>query len=122
SEDKTIKILDTVTGVCLHALQGHEDYVRSMESSCDDALLASASRDYTVKMWDMNTGTCIQTLTGHHGIIWSAAFSTDNALLTSASNDYTISIWDSYGIPADNTWITWNTHNLLRLPLPFQLS
>jgi WD40 repeat protein len=79
---------------CLHTLEGHSGYVRSVAFSHNSHLLASASDDGTVKLWDPATGQCLRTLKGHNSYVYSVAFSYDSHLLVSASNDGTINLWN----------------------------
>ncbi|KAF6803762.1 Vegetative incompatibility protein HET-E-1-like protein 15 [Colletotrichum sojae] len=76
---------------CLQTLEGHEDYVNSVDISPDRATLASASDDGTVKLWDTATGHCLRTLP-LQGRGKSVAFSTDGTMLASAS-DSVIKLW-----------------------------
>jgi WD40 repeat protein len=49
---RSIRIWDAANGVELARLQGHSDYVFSLQFSPDGASLASGSGDYTVRLWD----------------------------------------------------------------------
>ncbi|KAM3079616.1 hypothetical protein ACMFMG_006028 [Clarireedia jacksonii] len=95
SDDKTIKIWDTATGLLQQTLEGYRRSVNSVAFSHDSKLLASASDDKTIKIWDTATGLLQQTLEGHSRSVNSIAFSHDSKLLASASDDTTIKIWDT---------------------------
>ncbi|MEG4804114.1 NB-ARC domain-containing protein [Microcoleus sp. ARI1-B5] len=62
-------------GKLRNTLQGHSNWVRSIQFSPDGTLLASASDDQTVKLWDAHTGKLWKTLLGHTNWVWSVAFS-----------------------------------------------
>jgi WD40 repeat protein len=62
-------------GKLRNTLQGHSNWVRSIQFSPDGTLLASASDDQTVKLWDARTGQLWKTLLGHTNWVWSVAFS-----------------------------------------------
>ena len=94
SDDYTVRIWDTTTGVCQQTLEGHDRLVNSVAFSHDRKLLASGSDDYTVRIWDTATGVCQQTLKGHDDSVRSIAFSHDSKLLASGSFDGTVKIWD----------------------------
>ncbi|KAM0451571.1 hypothetical protein ACHAPV_009910 [Trichoderma viride] len=131
SSDYTVKIWDTNTGKCLQTLTGHRGTVWSAAISADNALLASASNDYTVRIWDAATAACkyeIDVGTTLYNISFKGngsklgAFAVDTPPGSTPSLTPQAYCPQSYGISADNTWITWNSQNLLRLPPPYQLS
>ena len=77
SVDRTIKIWDANTGICLQTLKGHSDGVTSVAFSPDGTRIISGSYDKTIKIWDANTGQCLETLMGHSRGVFSVAFSPD---------------------------------------------
>jgi WD40 repeat protein len=93
SFDKTVKIWDVNSGVCIQTLD-HSDWVDSVAYSHDSALLASASHDNTVKIWNARSSQCIQTLVGHTQFALSVAFSHDSTRIASGSSNDKIKIWD----------------------------
>ena len=50
--DKTIRILETSSGIGIGSLRGHEDYVWSLDISADGKRLVSGSGDKTVRIWE----------------------------------------------------------------------
>ncbi|KAH7350019.1 WD40-repeat-containing domain protein [Plectosphaerella cucumerina] len=92
SDDNTVKIWDTTTGVCVQTLEGHDGWVVAV-AFAPDGQLASGSWDKTVKIWDPATGVCVQTLEGHDDYVTAVAFAPDGRL-ASASEDKTVKIWD----------------------------
>jgi len=97
SADKTIRIWDMRTGVCVHTLQGHTTTVYSVAWSPDSQRLASASDDNTIRLWDITSGKLLQTLNGHNGEVFSVAWSPDGQKIASASSDKTIRLWNAHG-------------------------
>ncbi|KAF9882782.1 hypothetical protein FE257_005150, partial [Aspergillus nanangensis] len=98
SNDKIIRLWDSITGQCLQTLEGHTEWVRSVTFQPDnDKILASASDDETIRLWDPITGQCLQTLEGHSGSVISVTFQPDGKMLASASADETIRLWDLTG-------------------------
>ncbi|KAI9854173.1 MAG: hypothetical protein M1813_001343 [Trichoglossum hirsutum] len=95
SDDKTVRLWDTVTGAALQTLMGHSGSVRSVAFSPDSKLVASSSYDKTVRLWDAVTGAALQTLMGHSGWVYSVAFSPDSKLAASGSFDKTVRLWDA---------------------------
>ncbi|KAE8389594.1 NACHT and WD40 domain protein [Aspergillus alliaceus] len=94
SDDNTIKLWDTTTGIERQTLKGHSDWVYSVAFSPDGRTLASGSCDNTIKLWDTMTGTEYQTLKGHSSSVRSVAFSPNGHTLASGSHNNTIKLWD----------------------------
>ena len=61
SDDKTVRVWDASSGVCLRVLEGHTDRVLSV-TALGDGRLASASSDNTVRVWDASSGVCLETV------------------------------------------------------------
>ncbi|APA16011.1 hypothetical protein sscle_16g107810 [Sclerotinia sclerotiorum 1980 UF-70] len=95
SDDKTIRLWDTVTGESLQTLEGHSNPVTSVAFSPDGTKVASGSDDKTIRLWDIVTGESLQTLEGHSNWVTSVAFSPDGTKVASGSEDKTIRLWDA---------------------------
>ena len=63
---QTIRVWDVATGKLKRQLQGHENYVKSLEVSPDGNFLISATADprEDVRVWDINTGDCVRRVPG----------------------------------------------------------
>ncbi|KAL2801694.1 hypothetical protein BJX63DRAFT_157636 [Aspergillus granulosus] len=94
SNDHTIRLWDSVTGVKRHTLQGHTDWVHAVAFSPDGQTVASASNDHTVRLWNPATGVNRHTLQGHTAPVYAVAFSPDGQTVASASWDGTVWLWD----------------------------
>lgn len=96
SRDKTIKIWDGDTGICLSTLHGHKGSVLCL--AYDDEHLVSGSSDQNVIVWDLGRGlrrgetpVAIKTLTGHSlGVL---DLDLNDEWLISSSKDTTVRIW-----------------------------
>ena len=129
SWDKTVKVWDANNGQCLQTLEGHSHKADSVTFSHDSKLFASASWDGTVKVWDASNGQCLQTLHIERRVSIKSFDCTNSYLSTdkgtihlSPSPDEGVAELDpeiprfQHGISSDDTWITWNSVNLLWLP------
>ena len=57
--DRCIGIWDIKTGDCFKTIEGHTDYINSVQITRDGKKIVSGSHDKTLRVWDINTGTCI---------------------------------------------------------------
>ena len=84
-------------------LQGHRDWVRSLQFSPSGEFLASSSDDGTVRLWPLfaktlrSPGTLAELLpplVGHEGVVWDVDFDASGKRLLSAGSDGTVRIWN----------------------------
>ena len=140
SADKTIKIWDCETGTCTQTLEGHGDWVRSVAFSADGRHVVSGSDDQTIKIWDCETGTCTRTLdvgrvttilavesshplilhvlTDRGGLDIKLAKSRSNELGSDRQymDQHKGEHSQGYGLSTNGMWVTWNHHNMLKIP------
>lgn len=96
SRDRTIRIWDGDSGMCLHTLEGHDASVLGVEY--DDRHLFSVSSDSTVIVWDlavMQKGlapTAIRRIRGHSAGVLDLAINTD--WLLTCGKDYNVRVYD----------------------------
>ena len=94
SNDKTIRLWDTVTGKHKQTLVEHTEDINDVAFSPNERIIAGGSDDHNVYLWDAATGRLLQTFEGHTSKINSVAFSPDGSTLASGSDDDTIRLWD----------------------------
>ncbi|GAA5989426.1 hypothetical protein JCM10908_000469 [Rhodotorula pacifica] len=78
---------------CLTTLQGHKDYVLSVDISPDGAWIVSGSKDRGVQFWDPKTAKAQFMLQGHKNSVISVAVSSAGGLVATGSGDWSARIW-----------------------------
>lgn len=96
SDDKTLRLWDSATGVELVEFRGHASFVFACKFNPQSNLLVSGSFDETVKLWDVRSGDCISTLPAHSEPVTSVDFNRDGTCVASSSHDGLIRIWDVF--------------------------
>ncbi|XP_020384266.1 notchless protein homolog 1 isoform X1 [Rhincodon typus] len=81
SKDCSIRIWDTVLGLCDKILTGHTQSVTCVKWG-GDGLIFSSSQDRTIKVWRALDGAMCRTLQGHAHWVNTMALSTDYILRT----------------------------------------
>ncbi|CAD5120477.1 unnamed protein product [Dimorphilus gyrociliatus] len=89
SDDNTLKVWNSKTGMCVLTLQGHTGGVWC--SQIMDNKLISGSTDRTLRVWDIETGECLHTLYGHSSTVRCLHW--HDELVVSGSRDATLRIW-----------------------------
>ncbi|BGP55489.1 proteinral transcription repressor [Rhodotorula sphaerocarpa] len=78
---------------CLTTLQGHKDYVLSVDISPDGAWIVSGSKDRGVQFWDPKTAKAQFMLQGHKNSVISVAVSNAGGMIATGSGDWSARIW-----------------------------
>jgi WD40 repeat protein len=95
SVDNTARLWSAETGIELHVLKGHEDWIKSVAFSPDGKLVVTGSDDKTAWLWNAETGRKLRVLKGHTGAVNSVAFSSDSRLVVTGSGDNTAWLWNA---------------------------
>lgn len=96
SRDKTIRIWDGDSGLCLYTLEGHAGSVLCLEY--DDDVLLSGSSDMTVLVWDLKAmysghkPKIIHKLRGHRAGVLDLAMK--DRWVISCGKDWTVRVYD----------------------------
>ena len=91
SNDKSVKIWNTLSGSCLATLLGHTDTIRCLRK-LNNKQIVTGGWDKTIKIWDVYSKECIKMLDEHKDIIFQVI--TVGNKIVSSSQDKTIKIWD----------------------------
>ncbi|GEM07220.1 glucose repression regulatory protein TUP1 [Rhodotorula toruloides] len=84
----------------LTTLQGHKDYVLSVDVSPDSAWILSGSKDRAIQMWSSTTAKSQWVLQGHKNSVISVAISPVGGLFATASGDWSSRIWSYNTLPS----------------------
>jgi len=95
SYDKTVRMWDVESGVCLKIMSGHSATVWSVASSPDGTKVVTGAADNTIRIWALDSGKCLKTLSGHTNFVESTFFSPDSKRIVSSSYDNTIRVWNA---------------------------
>ncbi|KAL3857348.1 hypothetical protein ACJMK2_012024 [Sinanodonta woodiana] len=94
SRDKTIKIWDISTGLCLFTLVGHDNWVRGLLFHPGGKFLLSASDDKTLRIWDIKNRRNHKTLEAHQHFCTSLDMHKTSPYVISGSVDQTVKVWE----------------------------
>ncbi|MEV5556352.1 WD40 repeat domain-containing protein [Nonomuraea wenchangensis] len=97
SRDRTVRLWDPATGVCLRIMLGHTSDVTDACALVLEGrtLLATTGGDRLVRIWDPATGEQIGSLGGHTDAVTTACTLTSRGypLLATAGRDRTVHLW-----------------------------
>lgn len=94
SRDKTIKMWDVSTSMCLFTLIGHDNWVRGLLFHPGGKFIISASDDKTLRVWDIKNRRNAKTLDAHQHFVTSLDFHRNSPFAISGSVDQTIKVWE----------------------------
>ena len=99
SRDKTIKIWDVSTGLCVLTLTGHDNWVRGLVFHPGGKYLLSAADDKTLRVWDLRHRRCLKTLEAHQHFCTSLGNppAKSNPRFPSSINDFSLGRSPPYG-------------------------
>lgn len=93
--DKTVKVLEAMTGTVIYVYRGHTDFVECAKWSPDGTRIASTSKDKTVQIWKPQNGEVILTYRGHARSVYCVTWSHDGTRIASSGADKTVQVWDA---------------------------
>lgn len=94
SRDKTIKMWDISTGLCLFTLVGHDNWVRGLVFHPGGKFIISASDDKTLRVWDVKNRRNHKTLDAHQHFVTSLDMHRSAPYVISGSVDQTVKVWE----------------------------
>ncbi len=94
SNDKTIRVWDIKSLICLRILVGHTDTVNSVKLTPDGRMAVSGSSDKTLRVWNLENWNCLRIISGHTDAIMGVSITPDGRRAVSVSLDKSLRIWD----------------------------
>jgi platelet-activating factor acetylhydrolase IB subunit alpha len=94
SRDKTVKIWDTATGLCLFTLIGHDNWVRGIVFHPSGKFALSASDDKTLRIWDLKNKRNSKTIDAHQHFVTSLDFHKTSPYVVTGSVDQMVKVWE----------------------------
>ncbi|KAA0702027.1 Lissencephaly-1 -like protein A [Triplophysa tibetana] len=94
SRDKTIKMWDVSTGMCLMTLVGHDNWVRGVLVHPGGKFIMSCADDKTLRIWDYKNKRCMKTLSAHEHFVTSLDFHKSAPYVITGSVDQTVKVWE----------------------------
>eukprot|EP00731_Ephydatia_muelleri_P024286 Em0016g557a len=116
--DRSIKLWELDTKLCLQEYRGHSDVVRDVKVASSDIFL-SAANDCTIRRWNIHTGLCLNELYGHSAFVYSIALlpGFQGSCFVSGGEDGTLRVWNGdvckqvLQLPANSVWSVWCMSN-----------
>lgn len=96
SRDKTIRIWDVTTGLCIKVLDAHDNWVRSVVFHPSGRYLLSSADDKTIRAFDLTKhGRCCKTIESAHPLFVSSIdYNRGSPYLVSGGVDHTLKVWE----------------------------
>ncbi|KAK7882102.1 hypothetical protein WMY93_028276 [Mugilogobius chulae] len=94
SRDKTIKMWDICTSMCLMTLVGHDNWVRGVLFHPGGKFIVSCADDKTLRIWDYKNKRCMKTLGAHEHFVTSMDFHKTVPFVATGSVDQTVKVWE----------------------------
>jgi WD40 repeat protein len=95
-DDHHVRVWSLADGKLVHKLQGHYDWVRTVDYSPDGKILASAGNDRQIIFWDAMTGTQLDVLSVQQAAIAAIRFNQSGDLLAAVGFEDSVRIYDTH--------------------------
>lgn len=96
-DDHHVRVWSLADGKLVHKLEGHSDWVRTIDYSPDGRILASAGNDRQIILWDAATGTQGDVLAVSQAAIAAIRFSNSGKYLATVGFEETVRLYDVAG-------------------------
>jgi WD40 repeat protein len=93
-DDHLVRVWSVADGKLVHKLNGHTDWVRTLDYSPDGRVLATAGNDRQIIFWDAASGGQLETFATHPAAIAAIRFSHDGQRLAALGFEGALRIYD----------------------------
>lgn len=93
--DNTVDVWDREAGKAIATLDGHTDWIESVDMSADGRRIVTSSYDSTLRLWSADSGSCEQVIRFPQGVHPRASISRDGKRVFSWSPSSSLRIWDA---------------------------
>jgi WD40 repeat protein len=93
-DDHHVRVWSLADGKLVYKLEGHADWVRTIDYSPDGRILASAGNDRQIIFWDAATGTQLDVLAVQQAAIAAIRFTNSGKQLASVGFDESVRLYD----------------------------
>ena len=103
SKDKTVKLLDTISGKEIRTFSDKIIWPSNVAYSPEGKIIANGSKKpvknktlkiYRILLWEVATGKLLKTLYEHSNVVTSVVFSPNGKIIASASYDKQVKLWN----------------------------
>lgn len=94
-DDHHVRVWSLADGKLVHKLQGHTDWVRTVDYSPDGRILASAGNDRQIIFWDATTGVQLDVLALQPAAIATIRFANSGQYLAAAGFEESVRFYDT---------------------------
>ena len=94
SQDCTMRVWNSATGMCERTLEGHTSTVTLLVALLDGRVVSGSSGGNALRVWNVDTGECERTLAGHIKEVTALEVMPDGRVV-SGSRDNTLRVWNA---------------------------
>jgi WD40 repeat protein len=94
-DDHLVRVWSLADGKLVHKLDGHADWVRTIDYSPDGRVLASAGNDRQIIFWDATSGAQLDVLAVQQAAIAAIRFSHGGKVLAAVGFEETVRLYDT---------------------------
>jgi WD40 repeat protein len=94
-DDHRVRVWSLADGKLMQKLEGHTDWVRTVDYSPDGRVLASAGNDRQIILWDAATGAQLDVLATHQAAIAAIRFSHSGQHLAALGFEEHVRLYDT---------------------------
>ena len=94
ANDRCIRVWDLTSKMEIGKMEGHNDFVLSLNVHPHGKYLVSSSGDKQVRVWNIDEMVPLSIMTGHSGFVKCVKFSDCGKYVVSAGHDQKVIVWE----------------------------